>query len=88
VISGVHQLRDGTVVDDKHSTAGEVKSRGGEVRDLELAVETLAKPRRQIIDLIGGHFDEMACLAGIELMIARDFVDQLGALGGCPTAPT
>jgi hypothetical protein len=32
-------------------------------------------------DLIGGRFDEMPGLAGIDLAVTRDPVDQLGALG-------
>jgi hypothetical protein len=59
----------------------------GEVGHLDLAVETLAEPSRQLLGLAGGNLDEVRRLARVDLMIACNLFEQVGTLGRRLAAP-
>ena len=85
--ASVHQRRDGMIADDEHPATGEAKTRDGQVGHVDFASNALSQPRGQLLDLIGWHFNEVLGLAGKDLMVFGDLVDQVGARGGRPTSP-
>jgi hypothetical protein len=80
-----HSLR--TIADDEHPATGEAKTRDGQVGHVDFASNALSQPCGQLLDLVGWHFNEVLGLAGKDLMVFGDLVDQMGARGGRPTSP-
>jgi hypothetical protein len=73
--------------DDEHPASSEVQTRAGEIGHLDGASNAPSQPCGQLFNLITWDFNEVLGLAGKDLVVFSDLVDQMGARGGRPAAP-